>query len=78
MFVLFFFVILKCVLAAYISVEKLWKLFSAFWKELEDRRHGGVSVLQCETFLSSQLPVKQDHGDFAVVVVDDDKVGCYL
>lgn len=51
-----FFVISKCALAAYISVEKLWKLFSAFWKELEDRRHG-VSILQCETFfpLSSLL-----------------------
>ena len=52
----FFFVISKCALAAYISVEKLYKLFSVYWKELEDRRHG-VSILQCETFfpLSSLL-----------------------
>ena len=53
-------------------------LFSVYWKGLEDRRHGGVSILQCETFLSSQFPVKQDHGDFAVVVDDDDRVRCSL
>ena len=34
------------------------------------------TLLQCETFLSSQFPVK--HGDFAIVDDDDDKVGCYL
>ena len=46
-------------------------------KEEEWGRIGARFGRQCETFLSSQFPVKQDHGDFAVVD-DDDRVRCSL